>query len=265
MTGPSLWQLVQRWEEGRRQGREPTAAEVCHDCPDLVAEIERLLPLLRTIRAWPAGDGTEVNSAGTLATMAFKPPPVPAHAREAGGADSLAPAGYEILEEIGRGGMGVVYKARQMGLDRVVALKMILAQGHASLPERLRFQDEARAVAAIQHPGVVQIYEVGEHHGLPFFALEYCGEGSLADQLRGTPLAAKDAASIVERLARAIQAAHDKGIVHRDLKPANVLLTFSREPPASAPALAGGSRLNEMAPKITDFGLAKKLEVVGIT
>ncbi len=268
MTGPPLWQLIQRWEEGRRQGREPTAAEICFDCPDLTAEVERLLPLLRAMPFWPddAEDGD--SHPGTVATVIFKAPTLPVPSRGGGGdtSDTLAPPGYQILEEIGRGGMGVVYKARQMGLDRVVALKMILAQGHASLPERLRFQEEARAAAAIQHPGVVQVYEVGEHNGLPFFALEYCSGGSLADRLLGTPLEAKEAAWLVESLAGAVQAAHDKGIVHRDLKPGNVLLTFSREPTASAAtALTKGSRLNECEPKITDFGLAKKLEVAGIT
>src|SRR5262249_28332057 len=133
-------------------------------------------------------------------------------------------AGYEILEELGRGGMGVVYKARQVGLNRLVALKMILAGGHASQQDLARFRTEAKAVARLQHPNVVQIHEIGDQNGLPFFSLEFCDGGSLADKLDGTPWPARDAAQLVETLARAIYAAHQRGIVHRDLKPANILL-----------------------------------------
>ena len=150
--------------------------------------------------------------------------------------------GYEILGEIGRGGMGVVYQARHIQLNRVVALKMILAGGHAGEADLARFKTEAEAVARLQHPNIVQIFEVGEHGGLPFLALEFCGGGSLDRKLNGTPLPPKEAAALVEKLARATHAAHDKGVVHRDLKPANVLLT------------------EDGTPKITDFGLAKKLD-----
>jgi WD40 repeat protein len=180
-------------------------------------------------------------------------------AAEAGGPPAVA--GYEILGEIGRGGMGVVYKARQLGLNRVVALKMILAGAHARPEERQRFAREAEAAAALQHPNVVQIHEVGEQDGRPFLALEFVAGGSLAERLDGTPQPALPAAALVETLARAMHAAHERGVIHRDLKPANVLLAISRDPQgsASAPALPCGSRLNEAVPKITDFGLAKRL------
>ena len=143
--------------------------------------------------------------------------------------------------------MGVVYEARQAKLDRVVALKMLLSGGHAGDAALARFRTEAEAIARLQHPNIVQIHEVGEHGGLPYLALEYCGGGSLEKKLAGTPLLPSQAAALVEQLARAMQAAHDKGVIHRDLKPANVLLA------------ADGT------PKITDFGLAKKLDEAGQT
>jgi formylglycine-generating enzyme required for sulfatase activity len=150
--------------------------------------------------------------------------------------------GYEIVRELGRGGMGVVYQARHIKLNRPVALKMILAGSHAGPADLTRFQTEAEAIARLRHPNIVQIYEVGEHEGKPFFSLEFCGGGSLEKKLGGTPLPPKEAASLVETLARAMQAAHEQHVIHRDLKPANVLLA------------------DDGTPKITDFGLAKKLD-----
>jgi WD40 repeat protein/tetratricopeptide (TPR) repeat protein len=152
---------------------------------------------------------------------------------------SLPIPGYEILGELGRGGMGVVYKARQLSLKRLVALKMILAGGHAGEPEVARFRAEAEAVARLQHPNIVQIHEVGEAEGRPYFSLEYVEGGNLDDKLKGTPWPPRKAAELVQTLARAVQAAHQAGIVHRELKPANVLLS------------------SDGTPKITDFGLVK--------
>jgi serine/threonine-protein kinase len=138
--------------------------------------------------------------------------------------------------------MGLVYKARQHGLNRVVALKMILAGGHASDTDLARFRAEAEAIARLRHPNIVQVYEIGEHSGLPYFSLEFCGGGSLDRKLSGTPLPSREAAELVSRVARAIDEAHRKDILHRDLKPANVLLG------------------EDGTPKITDFGLAKRLD-----
>src|SRR5262249_14972662 len=112
--------------------------------------------------------------------------------------------GYEILGELGRGGMGVVYRARQKGLNRLVALTLILAGGRAGAEERTRFRAEAEAAARLQHPNIVQIHEVGEHDGLPFFSLEYCPSGSLAQKLQGTPLPPAEALRLTESLARAV-------------------------------------------------------------
>jgi WD40 repeat protein len=177
-------------------------------------------------------------------------------------------AGYELLAELGRGGMGVVYKARQKSLNRLVALKMVLAGGHASATELARFRAEAEAVARLQHPNIVQIHEVGESEGRPFFSLEFVAGGSLSSRLDGTPLPPRYAAQLVETLARAMDTAHQAGIVHRDLKPANILLASSGSKVPGASALPGDSHppLAEWVPKITDFGLAKQLDsVVGHT
>jgi WD40 repeat protein len=176
------------------------------------------------------------------------PPPEQATLAHAGAAPSAAAAagpvavpGYEILRELGRGGMGVVYQARHLRLNRVVALKMVLAGGHAGAADLARFKTEAEAVARLQHPNIVQIFEVGDCGGLPFFSLEFCGGGNLDNKLNGTPLPPKESAALMEALARAVQAAHERGVVHRDLKPGNVLLA------------------DDGTPKITDFGLAKQL------
>jgi hypothetical protein len=165
---------------------------------------------------------------------------LPEHASEAAG-NYPSVNGYELLGVLGRGGMGVVYMARQSCLNRIVALKMILSGHHAAAKELQRFRLEAEAVARLQHPNIVQIYEVGEQVGLPYFTLEYVEGGSLAKKLSAGPLPAREAALLTETLARAIHAAHQNGIVHRDLKPGNVLLS------------------KDGVPKIADFGLAKYL------
>ena len=178
--------------------------------------------------------------------------------------------GYEVLEELGRGGMGVVYKARQTTLNRPVALKMIRDSALAGPQERARFRKEAEAVAELHHPGIVQIYELGECRGLPFFSMELMEGGNLATLLEKGPMAPRDAAALIEAVARAIHAAHEKGIVHRDLKPPNILLTHDpasgrREPPEGADA--GGLRppLAGYIAKVADFGLAKRLGGLGTT
>jgi eukaryotic-like serine/threonine-protein kinase len=156
-------------------------------------------------------------------------------------ARSTAP-GFKIVGELGRGGMGAVYKAWQESLKRVVALKVIKGEAYADSAASARFQAEAEAAARFQHPNIVQVFEVGEHEGLGYLVLEYMAGGGLDRRLAGLLQDSRDSAHLIETLARAIHYAHERGIVHRDLKPANVLLT------------------EDGVPKISDFGLAKLLE-----
>jgi eukaryotic-like serine/threonine-protein kinase len=161
--------------------------------------------------------------------------------------------GYDLLEELGRGGMGVVYKARHRNLNRLVALKLLLAPVHADTEDRQRFRVEAEAAAGLQHPNIVQVFECGEAACGPFLAMEYVPHGSLARHLGGNPQPVRASARLVADLARAVHRAHQSGIVHRDLKPANVLLQIPEGSSGTGP-------LVEVAvPKIADFGLAKRL------
>lgn len=201
------------------------------------------------------------------------------HALSSGRSSFPTVEGYEILEVLGRGGMGVVYKARQVGLKRIVAIKMILAGGHAGEMHLSRFRAEAESAARLQHPNIVLVYEVGESGGFPFFSQEFVEGGTLAQRLQGAPQPARPAAELMVLLADAIDYAHQKGVVHRDLKPANILLTTQGVAPreeasgvspshSTTPCTAsGGSNALSAAqafrygiPKIADFGLAKQLD-----
>jgi formylglycine-generating enzyme required for sulfatase activity len=197
----------------RRAGDEPQPQEYRARFPELGAD-------------WsgPALERTVADTVAAAARAAAGEPAVP---------------GYEVLGVLGRGGMGVVYKAWQTSLNRVVALKMIRGGDQAEPRDVARFRIEAEAVARLQHPHIVQIYEAGQHEGRLYIALECVDGTSLGRELSGTPWPARRAAQLVETLARAVQHAHRQGIVHRDLTPNNVLLT------------------REGQPKITDFGLAK--------
>jgi len=265
--------LLLLWQEHQAQGRDLAAAELCRDCPELAAQLNERTHMLRQMNALLRTTGETIDEhAGTRVATAetgnvqtgSDPLTTTAPPEEsAGGSDRLISSipGYEILDELGRGGMGVVYKARQIKANRVVALKMILHQAHAALEQKVRFQIEAEAIACFQHPNIVQLHDVGEHEGMPFFSLEFCDGGGLDKQLKDQRLAAREAAALLEKLARAMHYAHSRGVVHRDLKPANVLLA---SPVGSAPAAgtpsAAANGLTQQTPKITDFGLAKRID-----
>jgi serine/threonine-protein kinase len=242
-----------RFEEEWRSGRQPSIDDYLAAAPatDRSVLLSALLAVENELRF-----GAEASTVAK--TLEDSPPGQSALIRS-------TVVGYEILGELGRGGMGVVYKARQGGLDRVVALKMILAGDHAGPFELARFQSEAKAIARLRHPNIVQVFEVGEHDGKPFFSMEFCEGGSLDRLLSGNPLPPEKAASLVRTLAEAMQAAHEANVVHRDLKPANVLLTGGSIGPLGPIGPIGpigpmGPIEQQLVPKISDFGLAKRLD-----
>jgi serine/threonine-protein kinase len=203
-----------------------TPDEACKDTPELLAEVREQLRRIRSLdlelKALFPGMGASPEPSRSIEEL----PQVP---------------GHEVLSVLGYGGMGVVYEARHVPLNRTVAVKMLLRGAQADLASLKRFKREAEAVAALCHPNIVQVHEVGDHDGLPYFTMEFVEGGSLSQRLAQNPLDAREAAALVSTLAQAMQAAHRSGIVHRDLKPANVLLT------------ADG------VPKIADFGLARRI------
>jgi serine/threonine-protein kinase len=233
---------------------ERTPEEVCADCPELLPEVRKRWHQMRMVEA-------QLN--------ALFPTPKPDRDADTPPSVNLAAElprilGYQVEALLGRGGMGIVYKARHLLLNRPVALKMLLAGVYASPEERQRFLREAETVAGLRHPNIVQVYDVGDHDGRPYFTMEYVEGGSLAQRLTGTPLGAAYAGALVATLAEAVQVAHQRGIVHRDLKPANILLQRKTEAPTPK-ADTDKARvlevvpapLSDFDPKIADFGLAR--------
>lgn len=215
------------WEEQRAEGLDLSAEQLCPDQPAIQPELRERIERRRRM----------------LAALDL-PPEAPVLPEAARDVPPILPRleGYEIEGLIGQGGMGIVYKARQLGLNRPVAIKMILAGANASAQERARFRSEAEAVARLTHPNIAQIFEIGEQQGRPYLTLEYVSGGSLAQQLDGLPVPPRRAAELILALARGVQHAHERGVVHRDLKPGNVLIH------------------SDGTPKIADFGLAKHAE-----
>jgi serine/threonine-protein kinase len=214
-----------------------TPEDVCGDCPELLPLVRERWQQLCRVKA-------EID--------ALFPGPTEPHGEGLPSAhDAMAlprVPGYEVEAVLGRGGMGVVYKARHPRLGRTVALKMLLAGPYAGPGELERFLREAETVAGLRHANIVQVHEAGDVDGRPYFTMEFIEGGSLAEKLAGTPQPARQAAALVAVLAEAVHAAHQRGVVHRDLKPGNILLT------------------GDGTPKLTDFGLARRLEAAaGLT
>jgi serine/threonine protein kinase len=217
--------LAYRW----RQHEQPTPEEYRIRFPTEESLIQAIFRDTPT-----AGDRTPAEPAPTIAAGT--------QLRESSAESWPRIPGYEILSELSPGGMGVVYRARQLGLNRTVALKMIRSGIHADPQERARFRVEAEAVALLAHSHIIQIHDYGEWNGMPYLAMEFAEAGSLAQRLQAAPVTPSQAAELVETLARAVQFIHERGVLHRDLKPGNVLLT------------------EEGIPKLADFGLAKRLD-----
>jgi serine/threonine protein kinase len=253
MTEDRLSELLLLWEERNDEGRPISPEELCSDSPELLAELKKRIAALRSMNAL-LNDGPDrpVNTQQPTTTgQTTTEMPVKKFDEEFELPD------YQILDEVGRGGMGVVYKARQLSLNRLVALKTFLPGEKVRPEDFARFKIEADAVARLQHPNIVQIYAIGELNERPYLSLEFLGGGSLEDKIHyGQPWRANDAAQLVETLARAMYVAHQRSVIHRDLKPSNILF-------ASLVGPERGYDPTRMVPKIVDFGLARCLESVG--
>jgi serine/threonine-protein kinase len=238
-----LDRIIAGYLEDQRLGRAPARSDLLCRHPDLAADLQSFFAdqdqfrrLAEPIRPTPSAGQAQI--------------PRPAPTVGPGETAVVMPTGgfprpfgeYELLEEVARGGMGVVYRARQPSLNRVVALKMVLARGLASAADVQRFRSEAEAVANLDHPHIVPIYDVGQHEGENYFTMRLIEGTSLAAVLPHYGKNHRAASHLLATVARAVQHAHERGILHRDLKPANILLDGRKQP------------------HVTDFGLAKRLE-----
>jgi serine/threonine-protein kinase len=258
--------LIDRLAEEQRAGRHPDPEAAARDHPDLLPELKELWAVAQFAGlASRHESGSPAGSTQTLRAPSDAPPTPTALPREFGD--------FELIEELGRGGMGVVYKARQKSLNRIVALKMVREAHLATADDRARFRTEAEAAARLKHPNIVTVYEVGTVDGQAYFCMEYVAGQTLAQRVAADgPFPPREAARLVAVIARAVQHAHSFGILHRDLKPSNILLAVGSgqwavdspegtQPPSSLPTAR--CPLPTAAPKVTDFGLAKRLDQTG--
>jgi serine/threonine protein kinase len=219
--------LLVEWEEKRRLGIILTAEQLCPDRPELHTELQRRILRRPKIESMlDLGDGGSSRDAF---------------------AATIQISGYEMLEQVGRGGVGIVHKARDQNLNRLVAIKFLSSGGLATLDSLERFQRESEVLARLQHPNILQVYGAGKSTAsgltsIPYLVLEYAPGGSLADRVRTGPLTPREAVRIVLDITYALQYAHDSGVLHRDLKPGNILIA------------------SDGTPKVADFGLAKLLD-----
>lgn len=269
MSGcPTAQDLRDFLDDGLESSARSELVEHVEVCPSCQHALEQLCRAPETLSAQPssyAEIGLRVpqllDSRQKRGSTAFDEPTaqtIPSEIADSANGELPRVAGFEQLQELGRGGMGVVYRAYQKALRRSVAIKMILSGPYANPKELTRFRREAMALARLDHPNIVQVYEIGTHQGRPFFSMEYVEGGSLEKRLLGQPCAPRSSAQFIKQVARGVQAAHAAGIIHRDLKPGNVLLKpHSGHSSGTSPEAA--FHPDEWTPKISDFGLAKEL------
>jgi tRNA A-37 threonylcarbamoyl transferase component Bud32 len=250
---PRLNKILAEYLQAVESDESPDQESLLQEYPEYASELRTFFAAKGQVDeiVQAAANDRQASSGTEMPTLPPEQTAIDAPTMDSVGTPNVAPApgttvryfgDYELLEEIARGGMGVVYKARQINLNRVVALKMILAGQLASEDDVKRFYTEAEAAANLDHPGIVPIFEVGEHEGQHYFSMGFVEGESLADRLKDGPLPPREAAEHTRKVAEAIAFAHEHGVIHRDLKPANILLDQGDQP------------------KVTDFGLAKKTE-----
>ncbi len=239
-----LARLLADLGEQKRQGQVPDLEAACSRHTDLSSELRQL---------WAAAQFADVFARSSQSTA-------PRNAPSSAPLAALLPrdfGDYHLLEELGRGGMGVVYKAKQKSLGRTVALKMILRGDLATSADLARFHGEAQAAAHLDHPNIVAVYDAGEVGGQAYFTMRHVEGPTLATAMSGVPLPPREAARLLAAIGRGVDFAHKRGVLHRDLKPSNIMLSMSaRADGAEIPPLS--VRLKDAVPLVTDFGLAKR-------